>query len=368
MKELERLLNYLEDIIDVDYYNSVIELQKRTLRFEKTDSICIRAAYPIREFRPFPMEETHKDMAKMMYNELLPCISTFEIKDTSLSGMIRANYGVGTLPSAFGVQSRIVGGNMPWVEHVSTDEVKEIISRGVPDYRTGFGQRVIETYEFYKETLSKYPKCRDTIRLFHPDFQGPLDVAHLIYGSDIYLDMYEDPELVHELLSLVTETYIDRMKRLKPYLDDEIDEFCFHWKHLYPGKIVLRNDSAVALSPDMYKEFAMQYDDRIYEAFGPASMHFCGRADHWVFDMAKSDNILALQFGHMQKLVFGMEYLDFIAPAFFDKKKAVLGYVLTREDFEKMDFEKYSTGITYQINARSKEEAMEYLARCKNSK
>jgi len=364
MKDLERLLNYLEEIIDVDYYNSSVELQKRALRFEKTDRICIRTMYSNEDFKPFTMEETHNDMAKMMYNELLPIISTFESKDTSAAGMIRANYGVGTLPSAFGLKSHIVDGNMPWVEAVSKDEIKEIISKGVPDYKTGFGQKLIETYEFYRETLSKYPKCQNVIRLFHPDFQGPLDVAHLIYGSDIYIDMYEDPDLVHDLLQLVTDTYIDRMKKIKPYLNDEIDGFNFHWGHLYPGRILLRNDSAVNLSADMYKEFSKQYDDIIYDAFGAASMHFCGRADQWVFDMAKSDNILGINFGHMPNVVFGMEYLDFIAPEFFDKKKPVIGYTLTHDDFENMNFEKYSTGISYNINVRNKNEAVEILSKC----
>ena len=95
MKELERLLNYLEEIIDVDHHKKVLELQKSTLRFEKTDRICIHTTYAIDDFKPFSMEETHNDMAKMMYNELLPCIPAFEVKDTSLAGMIRANYGVG---------------------------------------------------------------------------------------------------------------------------------------------------------------------------------------------------------------------------------------------------------------------------------
>jgi len=364
MKELERLLNYLEEIIDVDHHKKVLELQKSTLRFEKTDRICIHTTYAIDEFKPFSMEETHNDMAKMMYNELLPCIPAFEVKDTSLAGMIRANYGVGTLPSAFGLKSHIVGGNMPWVEHISKDEIKEIISKGVPESHTGFGQKVIDTYEFYSETLSKYPKCKEVIRLFHPDLQGPLDAAHLIYGSDIYIDMYEDPDLIHDLLKLVTETYIDRMNKVKPYLNDETDGFNFHWKQLYPGRILLRNDSAVNLSPDMYKEFSMKYDDIVFEEFGPASMHFCGRADHWIFDMAKSENILALNFGHMPNLIFGQEYLDFIAPEVMDKKKPVVGYNLMHDDFEKMDFEKYSTGISYSITAHNKDDAIELLKKC----
>lgn len=364
MENLHKLLTYLESIIDLDHYNSSIELQKKTVRFEETDRLCMRTSYPSLEFKPYSMEETHEDMAKMMYNELLANISTFEAKDSSLA-MIRANYGVGTLPSAFGVKSKIVNGNMPWVEHVSKDEIKEIISKGVPDGKTGFGQKVIETYEFYRETLKKYPKCNEAIRLFHPDFQGPLDVAHLIWGADIYMDMYDEPELVHELMQLVTETYIDRMKRVKPYLNDEIDGFNCHWSHLYPGRILLRNDSAVNLSLDMYKEFSKKYDDMIYDVFGAASMHFCGRADQWIFEMAGSDNITGLNFGHMPNVIFGQEYLDFLKPEVFDKKKPVIGYTLLREDFDALDKEKYHTGISYNIAVNDKAEAKEILERCK---
>lgn len=364
MEQLQKLLAYLESIIDIDHYNNAIEHQKKTMRFEENGSLCVRITYPIEEFKPFSMEEAHADMAKMMYNELLASISTFEIKDSSMA-MLRANYGVGTLPSAFGAKSFIVNGNMPWVEHLSKDEIKAVIAKGVPDWKTGFGQKVIETYEFYREMLSKYPKCNEAIRLFHPDFQGPLDVAHLLWGADIYMDMYDEPELVHDLMKLVTETYIDRMKKVKPYLNDEIDGFNFHWCHLYPGDILLRNDSAVNLSSDMYKEFSMQYDDMIFDVFGKASMHFCGRADQWIFDMARSENILGLNFGHMPNVVFGQEYLDFLKPEVFDKKKPVISYTLTAEDFEAMDFEKYHTGISYNLSANSRKEAEELLARCK---
>ena len=44
-------------------------------------------------------------------------------------------------------------------------------------------------------------------------------------------------------------------------------------------------------------------------------MHFCGRADHWIFDMAENGNLKGLNFGYMENLIFGQEYLDFL----FDK-------------------------------------------------
>lgn len=357
MQQLTKLLEFLEDKIDVEHAKDVEKLQIDTLNYKKTDRLCIRVNFPAdTEFKGYPLEETHQDMAKMMFNELLGCLCPIIIKDTSIP-MIRANYGVGTLPSAFGLKSFILNGNMPWVEHVSKDKLKEIVSMGVPDWQTGYGKRVTETYEFYNEVLTKYPKCREVIHIYHPDFQGPLDVAHLMYGSDIYMDMYEDPDFVHELLNLVTQTYIDRMKRILPLIGNKYKDYNAHWCHLYPGKITLRNDSAVNLSKDMYIEFAKKYDDMIYEQFGRASMHFCGRADHWVFEMAKSESILGLNFGYMPDKFNGQEYLDFINEGIIKNKKVVMGYQLTKQEFDKMDFEKYSTGISYNINAENEDEA-----------
>ena len=48
--------------------------------------------------------------------------------------------------------------------------------------------------------------------------------------------------------------------------------------------------------------------------------------------MARDENIKPYNVGYMGNLVFGQEYLDFIKPEFFDKKKPVVGYVLSRGD------------------------------------
>ena len=36
------------------------------------------------------------------------------------------------------------------------------------------------------------------------------------------------------------------------------------------------------LSPDLYREFAVPYDTKLYERFGGGAMHFCGRGDHYI--------------------------------------------------------------------------------------
>lgn len=361
MDRLDELLTYLERTIDTDHLDHVTNVLSDQLDYKPLDTIPLRVAYPLEEFPPYTMAETHEDMGKMMYNELRACVVQLESKDYSLP-MIRTNYGVGTLPSLFGLHSRLVNNNMPWVDHLESEEqVRELISKGVPDLDAGFGKQVSLTHEFYREKLSHYPKCSQYIHVFHPDLQGPFDIAHLVYGPDIYTAVYDDDELIHSLMDLCTETYIKFMERIKTEINDEIDGKCYHWGALYGGKVVLRDDSPVNLSLDMYKEFAKQYDDRILDHFGTGSMHFCGRADQWIFEMAATPNLLSLNFGWMEKLVFGQEYLDFIMPELSKNKKSIISYTLTEKELETFDFEKYNTGINFAVNFPTKEKALAAL-------
>lgn len=45
---------------------------------------------------------------------------------------------------------------------------------------------------------------------------------------------------------------------------------------------MLRDDSAMNLSPEMYAEFAEPYNRRILAEVGGGAMHFCGRGDHYI--------------------------------------------------------------------------------------
>ena len=361
LENLKKLLEYCEENIDLAERKAAIERQKKCYRFEKLDHPCVDFGFPhsASQFkRGYSREEIHEDMEKMMYNEIRSRLSLLESRNSGVP-MIRADYGIGCLPSIFGVESIIVDGNRPWVKHVGKEGVKQILAKGMPDYRNGFGQRMIDTYQFYAQVLADYPKCREAIKFYHPDFQGPFDVAHLMYGSDIYMDLYDEPELIHELLQLVTATYIDCMKKIKPYLNDEEDGYCYHWGQLYPGSVVVRNDTAVNLSPDMYAEFVAPYDSEVLRAFGTGSVHFCGRADQWIFDMVKCKDIAGFNFGWMEKVVFGQTYLDFLKPAFTDQKRPIIGYRLTEEEFKTVDLDTYGTGISFTVSAPTKQAAIE---------
>jgi hypothetical protein len=91
----------------------------------------------------------------------------------------------------------------------------------------------------------------------------------------------------HALLRLVTDTYIALMRSSRRSSGTMRKDSC-RMGILYRGGVVLRNDTAVNLSREMYEEFVQPYDRLVLDAFGGGSMHYCGRADQWVSSMLGS--------------------------------------------------------------------------------
>ncbi|MEI6603624.1 MAG: hypothetical protein WCL54_09070 [Clostridia bacterium] len=357
MTRVVDVLSYLEEHLDAAHITEVKARLKRTLCYQQADRMAINICCPAEHnFQWYPYAEAFTDVEKMMVNELIPCCSHPEFKSDSLP-MIRANYGVGTMPTLFGLDCQVVENNLPWVAHVGADQIKEILRRGVPDLRTGLGGRVFDTIQYYHEQLAAFPLCQQLVRVYHPDLQGPFDVAHLIWGSDIFIALYDEPELVHELLQLVTETYIAYMKELKKVLNDEDGDFNYHWGSLYPGRVLLRDDTPVILSKETYEEFVQPYDEQILAAFGGGTIHYCGRADQWVFSMMETKGLKGMNFGQPPNMEFGFDFIDKIYGGLKARNIAVGGYYVDHENLEKVLNSDFRTGVTYMTTTENLAEA-----------
>ncbi|MCK9479635.1 MAG: hypothetical protein M0R40_09110 [Firmicutes bacterium] len=361
MQKLIELLNYIESIIDLEHIEKTKKMLERNLSYKENHRPIFKVGYPVNEFLPFPYGEAVNDMEKMMYNELRGCLCQIENKDDGVP-CIRANYGVGILPSVFGLNCRIVNNSMPWVDHIDNlDDVKKVISGGVPNFNNGLGKKVIETYEFFNEMLDKYPKCREGITMTHPDFKGPFDVAHLIVGSDLYYTVYDDPDMVFELLDLIVETYILFMRKVKHGINDEYNENCYHWGNLFGGKVLLRDDTPVNLSVDLYKEFVRPFDAKVLKAFGGGSIHYCGKAEHWVLEMAKTPNLKGLNFGTVPGLKYGQGFLKQIVPTLSEQKVPIVAYRIAKAELDEIEFNRFKNGITYAISFDTREIASNFV-------
>ena len=107
------------------------------------------------------------------------------------------------------------------------------------------------------------------------------------------MDLVDKPDLVKSLLRLVTETYIQFMREWNQIVPPQ-DGYAPHWGMLHKGRIILRDDSAMNLSPLMFEEFIEPYDQRLLDEFGGGGIHFCGRGDHYILRVGEMKGVHAV--------------------------------------------------------------------------
>lgn len=199
---------------------------------------------------------------------------------------IRANYGTGILSSLFGAEIHIMPREMHTLPTTrpfnDTEKIRALMEAGMPSLTSGLGQRVFDFGELCAEAFEPYPLVKKYVEVYHPDTQGPLDIAEMMWGCELFYAIYDEPELVHGLLELITDTYIAFMEKWFDLIPSYGEINC-HWPSIrHRGHIFLRNDSAMNLSPELYKEFAAPYDMRLLEHFKGGVVHFCGKGDHYL--------------------------------------------------------------------------------------
>ncbi|MGB9594963.1 MAG: uroporphyrinogen decarboxylase family protein [Candidatus Poribacteria bacterium] len=137
---------------------------------------------------------------------------------------------------------------------------------------------------FIKDCLKRYEDIKQAIpRLSYKDmtfsvsppllgFDGHLTIATCLRGSELYSDIYEDPEYFHRLLSFIHNAVIIRNRALAEF---------FGHKAFNGKRGGFADDSIQLISLKTYKEMVMPYHKQWYSLWseeGPHSMHLCGDA------------------------------------------------------------------------------------------
>ena len=66
--------------------------------------------------------------------------------------------------------------------------------------------------------------------------------------------------------------------------------------------MVVKDDTAAAtVSRDMYEEFVLPYNKRIFDALGKGSLHYCGAQKPWHYESMVKQNISCLNFGNPER-------------------------------------------------------------------
>jgi len=294
--DLHKRLEELDALVDPAHVRECDRLLEDTFSYREVERLPSLNPDPVEGWPTFPYSEAFDDPEKMLVNELAGAYLGGKLRDDRMY-TIRANYGVGTVASLFGCRISLTMNNMPWCEALSEDRLLEGLERGVPEMTAGLGCRVLETERFYMDTLARYPNLKQAVHVFVCDTQGPFDSAHLVMGHRIYTELYDNADLVHRLLDLVTQTCI-RFTKAQKEIIGEGNDWSYHSQMKVRGGIRICEDAPTNISPAAYQEFCRPYNERLLAEFQGGWIHYCGRGYQIFPDLISTPGLCGVNFGN----------------------------------------------------------------------
>jgi len=298
--ELERCLEDLERRIDPEVEEQLLAEYRRFLDGKWPEPLFTprrrSAALSETAWPTVSVNAAIQDLDRMALQQFAGCHAVLA-KGGGAPLAVRANYGVCISSAWYGCELRMMDAEyntLPTsIPLDDRDKVERVIANGMPDVTKGYGARVFAMGLVFRRILGQYPRIGRYVHVYHPDLQSPIDTCELVWGSDVLLALYEAPERVHALLDLMTEAYIDAIRRWSAIHAFRPD-INAHWGLMHKGNIMLRTDSGMNLSPAMYDEFIRPYEQRCLDACGGGAIHFCGRGDHFIASMTSQRGLTGI--------------------------------------------------------------------------
>jgi hypothetical protein len=302
---LRRLLDHLESSLDSAKQAAVHERHARALRYEPVERPPIIMQYPAptdAEFNPFPHRDAFNDPEKMLFNELVHAFDTsichYARVGDDLPFTIRANCGTIIIASLFGGHWEQHNDDPPWARpYESIDALQAVFDIDPLDFSRGICPQVVNIYRFYQQVLAEYANLRRCIHVVLPDMQGPFDNAELLRGSEIYVDLHENRELVSRLMAKMVQAQVGFARQLRIAISEGFEGFCHQHATVLPGHVLIRNDSAINISPAMYREHIAPHDEAVLSQLGGGGIHFCGKGEHLVTELLELPSLTAIDLG-----------------------------------------------------------------------
>lgn len=169
-----------------------------------------------------------------------------------LDGPLYPDYGVAAECSAMG--SEIVYNDMgfPTVHGDAKMELEDLLARSKPADPWG-GSLMTKALEALEYMVKNVPS---DFRVENCGVVGPFTTAAQYRDiQEFCVDLYMEPELVHELLELSTETIIRFCREQQKILGRDLEH------------ILIYDDASSFLNEENYRIFSMPYQEKLYSAF-----------------------------------------------------------------------------------------------------
>jgi len=359
--QLNRLLDHLAATLDPARQAAIDDLHRRALSWEPVERLPLVVSHPVPQdapFPPYPHSDTFDDPEKMLYNELTcgfnTSIASRNRLGDDLACTVRADFGTVLVASVFGVRVEQVEENPPWARPFgSMEEFRAILDQDPLDVNRGWVPRVVETYRRYHAILDAYPDLRDQIKIVLPDLQGPLDTVELLRGCALYTDVYSDPVMVCRALDSVARAQVALAGELAPYVTDGPEGFAHQHVVMICGRILIRDDSAILVSPQMYRDFVAPHDELVLREMGGGGIHCCGCMDRHAAELLALPSIRCIDLGQPE-----MNDIDAVYAMARERRVALVRLSVAEEELTSGSvMERFPTGVSLAHAAASLQDA-----------
>ena len=205
---------------------------------------------------------------------------------------IKPNQGIGIVAAAFGCEYTVNDEADPWIKSIIREEnAEDVFKLDIPDPETNASfRKTWERIEFLQK-LSSMP-----LRMVN--VPSPLVTASMIWDYTSFIEaILIFPDEVHALLEKVTEATIiyirEQFRRIKNLYS--VGHESIYYIPRFAG-VRISDDTAPLLSPDMYREFGVKYNNKISREFGGIVVHSCGDVQHVVSAMMETEGLKGLDF------------------------------------------------------------------------
>jgi len=214
---------------------------------------------------------------------------------------VRPNLGVITIPAMAGLPFRTPENSMPWpgnplpIEDIRAAKIKDLNDSEVFRLAADF-------YKIHMEGSKKQ------IAAYLPDTQGIFDIAHLLYGDEIFYCLLntEHGNWFDELMEISLNLYIRVTNALKTIMKED-SETMIHGHGTEQGVYFPRSgvriseDTATLLSPEMIEQLIIPSIKKCSQPFGGAFLHFCGVHPTLFDQFTALPEITAIDLGNPEK-------------------------------------------------------------------
>jgi len=221
--------------------------------------LSLRNAFSINRY------EYLNDLDALFANEHAKAVAQAAIRSDLVPCLVVRHDPV-VLPCLFGGEVANVGGRPmfePFLQ--SIDSLWRLLP---PSLESAVARRAFHAIEHFKaHAPAGTVVCK-------PPQLDPFDAALLMYGSDLLMDMVEEPKVIARFLDAITDAFVLLERRFKQLLGEPLRESVTYLGVVIPG-VRVAADSMVNLSPDMIRRFCFPIFEHLAREFGGVLVHYC---------------------------------------------------------------------------------------------